>query len=590
MTGFDIFAIALVLLVCFTLYAGVKTVPQGYDWTIERFGKFTRTMSPGLNIIIPYFDRVGRKMNMMEQVISIPEQEVITKDNATVTVDGVAFYQVFDAAKASYEVSNLNQAIIVLTMTNIRSVMGAMDLDQVLSHRDEINERLLRVVDAAVSPWGLKVNRIEIKDIVPPADLVEAMGRQMKAERVKRADILQAEGQRQSEILRAEGAKQGQILQAEGRREAAFRDAEARERSAEAEAKATQMVSEAIAKGDVAALNYFIADKYIKAFGQLADSPNQKIIMLPIEAMSILGSLAGIGEIAKATFGESAVSAQAAARRASVPLWRRMARSNKAVSQSNPFLNKRADALVGRVFTLEKPIIDGSGTVRIDDTISRVARPGMTLRGPYATPARRISWRCTIPTGLLASVTIRAVIFEELRISSASLASRSREIVFGFLVITSSTSAVIRSERMWRRKSPSVTMPTIAPRASVMPTQPKPFDDISTSASDIRVPSGLSGTASLECMRSRANFSMAPSLPPGCSTLKSTDVKPRPSKSAIASESPSASIISDEVVGARLCGQASRALGSVSATSAALARVESHSAVIAISGMRKRLA
>jgi regulator of protease activity HflC (stomatin/prohibitin superfamily) len=234
---------------------------------------------------------------MMEQVISIPEQEVITKDNATVTVDGVAFYQVFDAAKASYEVSNLNQAIIVLTMTNIRSVMGAMDLDQVLSHRDEINERLLRVVDAAVSPWGLKVNRIEIKDIVPPADLVEAMGRQMKAERVKRADILQAEG----------------------RREAAFRDAEARERSAQAEARATQMVSEAIAKGDVAALNYFIATNYIKAFGQFADAPNQKVIILPMEATSLLGSLAGIGEIAKATFGESAMSAQAAARRASVP-------------------------------------------------------------------------------------------------------------------------------------------------------------------------------------------------------------------------------------------------------------------------------
>ena len=468
MDGFNIFAIALVLLVIVTLFAGVKTVPQGYDWTIERFGKYTRTLAPGLNLIIPYFDRVGRKMNMMEQVINIPEQEVITKDNATVTVDGVAFFQVFDAAKASYEVANLNQAIIVLTMTNIRSVMGSMDLDQVLSHRDEINERLLRVVDAAVSPWGLKVNRIEIKDIVPPADLVEAMGRQMKAERVKRADILQAEGQRQSEILRAEGAKQGQILQAEGRSEAAFRDAEARERSAEAEAKATQMVSEAIAKGDVAALNYFIADKYIKAFGQLADSPNQKVIMLPIEATSMLGSLAGIGEIAKATFGESAASAQAAARRRSVPsagptppaappayrpigdqtrghvmaemfstlgTWNwlifglilmalellapgvflfwlglaallgrpvvvrdpsvvadadpdvcgvrgrggaavaALARSQPSASKSNPFLNKRADALVGRVFTLEKPIIDGTGTVRIDDTIWRVAGP-----------------------------------------------------------------------------------------------------------------------------------------------------------------------------------------------------------------------
>ena len=245
---------------------------------------------------------------------------MITKDNATVTVDGVAFFQVFDAAKASYEVANLGQAIIMLTMTNIRSVMGSMDLDQVLSHRDEINERLLRVVDAAVAPWGVKVNRIEIKDIVPPADLVEAMGRQMKAERVKRADILQAEGQRQSEILRAEGAKQSQILQAEGRRQSAFLDAEARERAAQAEAKATQVVSEAIAKGDVAALNYFIADKYIKAFGQLADAPNQKVIMLPVEAMGMLGSLAGIGEIAKATFGESAASAAAAARRSgSVP-------------------------------------------------------------------------------------------------------------------------------------------------------------------------------------------------------------------------------------------------------------------------------
>src|SRR5712675_219398 len=317
--GSDIFVLIVVFLAILTLFLGVKTVPQGYNWTVERFGRYTRTLESGLNLIVPFVDRVGRKMNVMEQVIDVPEQEVITKDNATVTVDGLAFFQVFDAAKASYEISSLEQAIIKLTMTNIRSVMGAMDLDQMLSHRDEINERLLRVVDAAVSPWGIKVNRIEIKDIVPPADLIESMGRQMKAEREKRAEILTAEGQRQSAILRAEGAKQAQILQAEGRREAAFRDAEARERLAQAEAKATQMVSEAIAKGDVAALNYFIADKYIKAFGQLAESPNQKVIMLPVEAMSMLGSLAGIGEIAKATFGESAASAQAAARRGSVP-------------------------------------------------------------------------------------------------------------------------------------------------------------------------------------------------------------------------------------------------------------------------------
>ncbi|MGB3273913.1 MAG: SPFH domain-containing protein [Xanthobacteraceae bacterium] len=321
MFGFDIFAIVFALLIIFTLLAGVKTVSQGYNWTVERFGKFTRTLEPGLNIIVPFLDRIGRKVNMMEQVINIPEQEVITRDNATVTVDGVTFYQVFDAAKASYEVSNLVEAVTTLTMTNIRSVMGAMDLDQVLSHRDEINERLLRVVDAAVAPWGLKVNRIEIKDIAPPDDLVEAMGRQMKAERVKRAEILQAEGQRQSEILRAEGAKQAQILQAEGRREAAFRDAEGRERAAEAEARATEMVSEAIGRGDLAALNYFVADRYIKAFGQLAESPNQKIIMLPIEATSMLSSLAGIGEIAKATFGDAATGAAsgAARRRPTVP-------------------------------------------------------------------------------------------------------------------------------------------------------------------------------------------------------------------------------------------------------------------------------
>jgi regulator of protease activity HflC (stomatin/prohibitin superfamily) len=303
LSGFDIFVIAFVALAILTLLAGVKTVSQGYSWTVERFGKYTRTLKPGLNFIVPYFDRIGRKMNMMEQAIDIPQQDVISKDNASVTVDGIAFFQVFDAAKASYEISYLDQGIVKLTMTNIRSVMGGMDLDQMLSHRDEINERLLRVVDAAVSPWGVKVNRIEIKDIVPPADLVQAMGRQMKAEREKRAEILQAEGQRQSAILRAEGQKQSLILEAEGRKEAAFRDAEARERTAQAEAKATELVSATIARGDIAALNYFVAEKYLKAFSLLAESPNQKVLMLPIEAVNVLGSLAGIGEIAKATFG-----------------------------------------------------------------------------------------------------------------------------------------------------------------------------------------------------------------------------------------------------------------------------------------------
>ncbi len=302
--GFDVFAIVFLALVVLALFSGIKTVPQGFHWTVERFGKYTKTLESGLHPIIPFIDRIGRKVNIMEQVIDIPQQDVISKDNASVTVDGIAFIQVFDAAKASYEVSNLQQAIVALTMTNIRSVMGGMDLDQMLSHRDEINERLLRVVDAAVSPWGVKVNRIEIKDIVPPVDLVAAMARQMKAEREKRAEILTAEGQRQSSILKAEGQKQSQILEAEGRKEAAFRDAEARERSAMAEAKATEVVSEAVSRGDIAALNYFIADKYLKAFGQLASSPNQKILILPFEATSVLGSLAGIGEIVKATFGD----------------------------------------------------------------------------------------------------------------------------------------------------------------------------------------------------------------------------------------------------------------------------------------------
>ena len=319
--GFDVFVLVIVALAVLILFAAVKTVPQGFNWTVERFGRYTGTLQPGLNLLMPFIDRIGHKMNMMEQAIDIPQQDVITKDNATVTVDGLAFFQVIDAAKASYEIANLDQAIIKLTMTNIRSVMGAMDLDQMLSHRDEINERLLRVVDAAVSPWGVKVNRIDIKDIVPPANLVQSMGRQMQAEREKRAEILQAEGQRQSAILKAEGAKQSQILEAEGRREAAFRDAEARERLAQAEAKATEVVSAAVAKGDVASLNYFVAQKYLEAFGKLAQSPNQKVLIIPMEATSVLGSLAGIGEIAKATFGsgDHGKAVEAAPRRPAVP-------------------------------------------------------------------------------------------------------------------------------------------------------------------------------------------------------------------------------------------------------------------------------
>jgi regulator of protease activity HflC (stomatin/prohibitin superfamily) len=304
MFGFDIFALVLAGLFLLLVFAGVKTVPQGYNYTVERFQKYTRTLSPGLTLIVPFIDRIGRKVNMMEQVLDIPSQEVITRDNATVQVDGINFFQVVDAARASYEVTNLPIAILNLTMTNIRSVMGSMDLDQVLSQRDEINDKLLTVVDAAASPWGVKVTRIEIKDITPPADLVASMGRQMKAEREKRASILEAEGARASDILRAEGRKQSQVLEAEGRREAAFRDAEGRERTAEAEAKATEMVSAAIAQGDVAALNYFIAEKYVRALEKLAVSPNQKTLILPIEATAVIGSLAGIAEIAKSALGK----------------------------------------------------------------------------------------------------------------------------------------------------------------------------------------------------------------------------------------------------------------------------------------------
>ncbi len=307
MSGGNIVLLGLVVLVILVFLAGVKTVPQGYNWTVERFGRYTGTLKPGLNFIVPFIDRIGTKMNVMEQVLDVPTQEVITRDNASVSVDGVTFYQVLDAARAAYEVSGLQNAILNLTMTNIRTVMGSMDLDQLLSHRDEINDRLLHVVDAAASAWGIKMTRIEIKDIVPPANMVESMGRQMMAERNKRAQILEAEGLRQSEILKAEGEKQSLILQAEGRREAAFRDAEAREREAEAEARATQMVSDAIAKGDVQAINYFVAQGYTQALAKIASAPNQKVLMLPLEASSLMGSIAGIAEIAKATFGEEGV-------------------------------------------------------------------------------------------------------------------------------------------------------------------------------------------------------------------------------------------------------------------------------------------
>ncbi len=301
--GGSITLIVLGILAVLVLLAAVKTVPQGYNYTVERFGRYTRTLKPGLSLIVPFVDGIGRKINMMEQVLEVPQQEVITKDNASVTANAVTFYQILDAAAAAYEVTNLQNAVLNLTMTNIRTVMGSMDLDELLSHRDEINSRLLRVVDAAVSPWGIKITRIEIKDIDPPRDLVEAMGRQMKAEREKRATILEAEGKRQSAILTAEGLKQSQILEAEGRREAAFRDAEARERSAEAEAKATQVVSDAIASGSVQAINYFVANNYIKALESLARSPNQKVLMLPVEAASVIGALGGIAEIARETFG-----------------------------------------------------------------------------------------------------------------------------------------------------------------------------------------------------------------------------------------------------------------------------------------------
>ena len=299
MTASAILVGVLALLAIITLFAGVKTVRQGYEYTVERFGRFTKVLKPGFHIIVPYVDRIGARMNMQEQVMDIPGQEVITKDNAMVRVDGVVFFQVLDSAKAAYEVRDMYLAILNLTTTNLRTVMGSMDLDELLSQRDAINARLLTVVDDATTPWGIKATRIEIKDIEPPTDIVNAMARQMKAERDKRAVILEAGGTRQSEILRAEGEKKAAILEAEGRREAAFRDAEAREREAEAEAKATTMVSEAIAKGERQAINYFVAQRYVDALGQFAQSTNQKLIFMPLEASSVIGSVGGIAELVK---------------------------------------------------------------------------------------------------------------------------------------------------------------------------------------------------------------------------------------------------------------------------------------------------
>ncbi|MBZ3695870.1 SPFH domain-containing protein [Phyllobacterium calauticae] len=305
-SGFDFTIPVLVVLVLVVLFAGVKTVPQGYNYTIERFGKYTRTLAPGLNLIVPFFDRIGAKLNMMEQVLDVPTQEVITKDNANIAVDGIAFYQILNAPQAAYQVSGLKNAILNLTMTNIRTVMGSMDLDELLSNRDAINDRLLRVVDEAAHSWGIKMTRVEIKDINPPKDLIDSMARQMKAERDKRALVLEAEGNRAAQILRAEGLKQAQILEAEGKREAAYREAEGRERLAQAEAKATELVSVAINNGNVQAINYFVAQKYTEAFAKFATSNNQKLILMPMEASSLVGTLGGIGAIAREVFGDAA--------------------------------------------------------------------------------------------------------------------------------------------------------------------------------------------------------------------------------------------------------------------------------------------
>ncbi|MEE2525299.1 SPFH domain-containing protein [Hyphobacterium sp. HN65] len=312
-----IFIGVIVVLALVLISRTIKSVPQGMEYTVERFGRFTRKLTPGLHFIVPFIDDVRYKINMRERVLDVPKQEVITKDNAMVSVDAVVFIQVIEAARAAYEVDNLDFSIVNLAMTNVRTVVGSMDLDQVLSNRDDINARLLSVIDAATNPWGVKVTRIEIRDLSPPPDITEAMARQMKAERLKRAEILEAEGEKQSEILRAEGQKQSQILEAEGRKEAAFRDAEARERLAEAEAKATEAVSKAISEGDLNAVNYFLGQKYVEAFAKLAESDQQKTVIIPAEFSNIVSTVMGVGELAKAARDAAKDAAQQS--RGSVP-------------------------------------------------------------------------------------------------------------------------------------------------------------------------------------------------------------------------------------------------------------------------------